>query len=215
MFMKKAKSDVDVAVVGGGAAGMLSAAVAAERGMRVALFEKNAFTGKKLRITGKGRCNVTNNCLPAEVLENVPTNSRFLFSAVNQFSPADTIRLFEKLGVKLKTESGNRVFPQSDKAEDIVLALRRYMKQAGVQVVFERVTDVVAENGCILQIATPNSEAACSSAVLCTGGLSYPLTGSTGDGYAFAEKLGHTIVLPKPSLVPLCEDCLLYTSRCV
>ncbi len=201
--MKRMKADI--AVIGGGAAGMLAAAEAAERGFKVTLFESGTFTGKKLRITGKGRCNVTNNCLPAEVLANVPTNGRFLYSAVNNFTPEDAMTLFENLGVKLKTERGNRVFPVSDKAEDIVAALRKYMKQTGVSVVYEKVTAINASEGRVVSVATDGGETECGAAILCTGGVSYPLTGSTGDGYAFAKKLGHTIVPPKASLVPLCE----------
>jgi len=197
------KLDADVVVIGGGAAGMLASAVAASRGLSVVLFEHNQYTGKKLRITGKGRCNLTNNCSASEVLENVPTNSRFLYSAVNQFSPADVMNLFERLGVKLKTERGNRVFPESDKAEDIVNALRAYMKDMHVRTVFDSVNDICVTEGKVCGVVADMTEVRCKNAILCTGGVSYPMTGSTGDGYLLAEKLGHSVKEPRPSLVPL------------
>lgn len=201
MFMKKLVADI--CVVGGGAAGMLAAGLAAQNGYNVVLFEKNPFTGKKLRITGKGRCNLTNNCLVRDVLDNIPTNSRFMYSCLNRFSPQDVMEFFEGLGVKLKTERGNRVFPASDKAEDVVNALRRFLKTSGVDQRFETVKDIKVENGHVVSVVTENGEMLCSAVFLCTGGRSYPMTGSTGDGYKMSARLGHTITDIKPSLVPL------------
>lgn len=182
---------------------MLASAMAAESGMKVIVFERGKDTGKKLRITGKGRCNLTNNCSANKVVENIPTNGKFLFGAVNRFSPADVMELFENLGVPLKTERGNRVFPVSDKAEDIVDALRKYMSDMGVKTVHERVLSIDTKDGQICGVKTESGYCECRYIILCTGGISYPGTGSTGDGYRMAEKLGHVIVKPKASLVPL------------
>ncbi|MEL4105947.1 NAD(P)/FAD-dependent oxidoreductase [Oscillospiraceae bacterium WX1] len=193
----------DAVVIGGGAAGMLCAAVAASNGRRVLLLEKNERLGVKLSITGKGRCNLTNNCTIRDVLDNIPTGGRFLQSALNAFSPQDAMALFEKLGVPLKTERGNRVFPVSDRASDIVLALRRFAEQSGVLIKRAAATSILTDNGSVTGVVTPGETILCNAAVLCTGGLSYPRTGATGDGYALAESLGHTIIPPKPSLVPL------------
>ncbi len=197
------KQMYDVVVIGGGAAGMLAAAVAAERGHNVLLLEKNERLGLKLRITGKGRCNVTNDCPAGEVIENIPTGGRFLMSALNGFTPRDTITLFERLGVPLKTERGGRVFPVSDKAADIVSALRRYTEGTGVTVKRDTARSIHVKDGRVAAILTNNGKIDCKTAVLCTGGVSYPLTGSTGDGYKIAFELGHTIIRPKASLVPL------------
>jgi predicted Rossmann fold flavoprotein len=197
------KREADVCVIGGGAAGMLAAGMAAQRGCKVLLFEKNQFTGKKLRITGKGRCNVTNDSSVQDVLDNITANSRFMYSSLNGFSPRDVMAFFESLGVPLKTERGQRVFPQSDRAEDIVNALRGFMQKSGVRVVYEAVTDIKTQDGHVTAVVTKQSEAACGGVILCTGGLSYPLTGSTGDGYEMAKRLGHTVTELKPSLVPL------------
>lgn len=193
----------DAVVIGGGAAGMLAAAVAARRGLRVLLLEKNDRLGVKLRITGKGRCNVTNDCSVREALENIPTGGRFLNSAFSGFTPKDTMDFFEKLGVPLKTERGNRVFPVSDSAADIAAALRRACEASGVDIIKGTVKALLTEGGRITKVLTDEEKIDCKAAVLCTGGLSYPLTGSTGDGYKIAAALGHRIVVPKPSLVPL------------
>jgi len=193
----------DAAVIGGGAAGMLASALAAERGIRTVVFEPNPYTGKKLGITGKGRCNVTNEASAREVMEQIPTNGRFLFSALHRFGPADVMEMFESLGVPLKTERGGRVFPASDKAEDIVAALRRRMRRAGVELIHERVTEILTENGAVKGVRTEAGAYPCRAAVLCTGGISYPGTGSTGDGYKLASACGHTVVQPRGSLVPL------------
>lgn len=200
-FMKKTRHDV--VVIGGGAAGMLSAAVAAERGLRVLLLEKNDRLGLKLRITGKGRCNVTNDCSVREAVENIPTGGRFLMSALSSFTAQDTITLFEKLGVPLKTERGGRVFPVSDKAADIVSALRRYLDRTGAEIVKGAAESIRIEEGHVDAVIGSERIFECRTAVLCTGGVSYPLTGSTGDGYRIAAALGHTIIPPKASLVPL------------
>ncbi len=193
----------DVIVIGGGASGMLASAIAAERGLRVLLLEKNDRFGLKLRITGKGRCNLTNDCTVREVLENIPNGGRFLNSAVNGFSPKDTISFFEKIGVPLKTEHGNRVFPVSDHAADIVAALRQYDDKTGVIVRKGTAKEVCIQEGHVSAVIVQDEKIDCKTAVLCTGGVSYPLTGSTGDGYKIASRLGHVIIPPKASLVPL------------
>ncbi len=194
---------IDICVIGGGAAGMFAAGLAAEYGHRVVLFEKNRFTGKKLRITGKGRCNLTNNSSVREMLDSIPTNSRFMYSCLNRFTPEDTMAFFEGLGVKLKTERGNRVFPVSDKAEDVVNALRRFVKDRGVEVRYETVKEIKTEDGRVASVVTGAGETPCSAVFLCTGGRSYPMTGSTGDGYRMARELGHHVTELVPSLVPL------------
>lgn len=197
-----------VVVIGAGAAGLLCSAKAAERGFDVILVEKMQRPGRKLMITGKGRCNVTNAAFELEdLISNVPTNPRFLYSAFSSFMPYDTMALFEELGVPLKIERGNRVFPVSDKAVDIVDALVHYAKSNGVKLVngraaaFERI-----ENRITAVILEDKTRINCDSVVLCTGGRSYPLTGSTGDGYALARSVGHTVTKIKPSLVPLVSD---------
>lgn len=185
---------------------MLSAGVLAARGFKTLLLEPNKLLGKKLRITGKGRCNLTNNCDNKQFLENVPRNSKFLYSSINRFSAADTMSFFEGLGVPLKTERGNRVFPQSDSAHDIANALERYLKKNGARVLKERAVAIKSENGCVSKVITEDSDISCGAVLLCTGGASYPATGSTGEGYKLAESLGHTIAKPAPSLVPLVSD---------
>ena len=192
-----------VAIIGGGAAGMMSGIFAAYSGDEVVIFEKNAKIGRKLYITGKGRCNVTNNCDIQTVLANTPTNSRFLYSALNRFSPQDTIDFFEMNGLPLKTERGNRVFPVSDKAADVVDTLLRISKQAGCKIIHENVVDIIIENSEIKAIKTNNRTMNFDKVIIACGGKSYPLTGSTGDGYKFAKKAGHSIIPLKPSLVPL------------
>ncbi len=204
-----------VAIIGGGAAGMMSAIFAAQSGASVTIFEKMKFTGTKLRITGKGRCNLTNNCTINEVIENIPTNARFMYASLSSFAPQDVMDFFEEAGVPLKTERGNRVFPISDKASDIVEALRQKMRALGVRVVFDKVTDILVkqgENGSeIAGIKTLSQGAPLSfdRVILATGGRSYPRTGSDGDGYTFAKKLGINLIPAKPSLVPL-EICERY-----
>ncbi len=195
-----------IAVIGGGAAGMMAALTAAGCGAEVTLYERNDRMGKKLRITGKGRCNVTNNCDRNEFLQNVPTNPRFLYAALSRFSTEDTMAFFEGLGVPLKTERGKRVFPQSDKAGDIVAALERACRDAGVTVVHRRVGSLLTEGGAICGLVYGNESATYDAVILATGGKSYPLTGSDGDGYRMARELGHTVTDLHPSLVPLVAE---------
>ena len=196
----------DVAVIGGGAAGLMAAALLAERGANTVLLEPNKLLGKKLRITGKGRCNLTNSCDNKRFLENVPTNGSFLYSAINRFSTGDTINFFERIGVPLKTERGSRVFPVSDSAHDVANALERYGKAQGVHWLHKRATALKTMQGALSGVVAEDTEIICGAAILCTGGASYPGTGSTGEGYAIAESMGHTIVTPRPSLVPLVSD---------
>ncbi|MBR5586524.1 MAG: NAD(P)/FAD-dependent oxidoreductase [Clostridia bacterium] len=194
----------DVIVIGGGAAGMFAAGKCAEYGKSVLVIERNASLGKKLRITGKGRCNVTNCCAPEEVLENVINGKKFLMSAVHKFTPWDTMAFFEDLGVPLKVERGNRVFPQSDSAPDIVNALRKYMAGGGVKMLQDRVVSIAVSGGSVRGVVTESGRKfAAESVIVATGGKSYPVTGSTGDGYKIAMKLGHKVTEIKPSLVPI------------
>lgn len=194
-----------VIVIGGGAAGLFAAISAAENGADVTLFEKNDRCGKKLRITGKGRCNVTNDCSTQEFLTNVPTNPRFLYSALDCFDTQDTKDFFEGEGVPLKTERGKRVFPVSDKAEDIVFALTRACSDRGVTTIHEKVVSLLIdkEQNKILGIATDNGEYFADAVIVCTGGMSYHRTGSDGDGYRFAKAASHTVTPLLPSLVPI------------
>ena len=196
-----------IAVIGAGAAGLIAAGQAAQMGAHVILFEKNTKVGRKIMITGKGRCNVTNNCDVQTVLANVPVNPRFLYSALGKCSPADMMAFFEEQGVSLKTERGNRVFPVSDRALDIVDALFFYVKRLGVQFVFScTVQEIVTQNGTVCGVRTADKTYAADRVIVATGGASYPATGSTGDGYRFAKALGHTVVTPRPSLVPLVSN---------
>lgn len=191
-------------MIGGGAAGTLCAALAAGRGLDVVLLEPNRMLGRKLRITGKGRCNVTNDCDAREFISAIPGDGRFLQSAIHTFGTSDTKALFEGLGVALKTERGNRVFPESDRADDIADALTKLARENGVRVLRERATRILTdEAGTVRAVASGGGEIECEAAVICTGGLSYPGTGSTGDGYRMARELGHTIRPCRPSLVPL------------
>lgn len=194
----------DAVVIGGGAAGTLCAALAAGRGLDVVLLEPNRMLGRKLRITGKGRCNVTNDCDAREFIAAIPGDGRFLQSAIHKFGTLDTKALFEGLGVALKTERGNRVFPESDRADDIADALTKLARENGVRVLRERATRILTdEAGAVRAVSAGGGEIECEAAVICTGGLSYPGTGSTGDGYRMARELGHTIRPCRPSLVPL------------
>ena len=193
----------DVIIIGGGAAGCFAAVWAARYGKSVIVFEKNEKLGRKLRITGKGRCNVTNNSSTDEHMKNIPVNPRFLYSSFSNFDADSTMEFFEGLGVPLKTERGNRVFPVSDNANDIADALAREMKNLGVQVVHSRVTKLITENGAVKGVKAGGQEYPCSSVIIACGGKSYPNTGSTGDGYTLAESVGHTVTELKPSLVPL------------
>ncbi len=193
----------DGIVVGGGPAGMLAAVVAAQNGSKVLLLEKNERLGKKLLITGKGRCNVTNDCTAREVLENIPRNSRFLYSAMEAFPPESAIRFFTEHGCGLKTERGNRVFPTSDKASSVLDCLRNVLRKSGVTVRTGRVDEITTKDGNVNGVRVGAEIITAKWVILSTGGVSYPATGSTGDGYVIAKKLGHTIVEPEGSLVPL------------
>lgn len=194
-----------VIVIGAGAAGLMASGTAAERGKDVLLIEKNDKPARKVMITGKGRCNVTNNCnLINDLIANVPTNGRFLYGAFSRFMPADAIDFFEDMGVSLKVERGERVFPESDKASDIVDALNGFSQDADAKRIKGTVKELIIEETQIKGVVLENDEKLFADKVIvATGGVSYPLTGSTGDGYKLALQAGHTIVPLKPSLVPL------------
>lgn len=199
----------DVIVIGAGAAGMMAAGTAARAGKRVLLIEKMEKSGRKVRISGKGRCNVTNARPAEEFIEHVRTNREFLTQAFSEFNNRATIRFFERLGVKLDIERGERVFPRSGKAWDIANALLEYCYENGVKILYEtRVTEIMTLNGRVFGVRYINKRGferreECNRVILCTGGVSYPGTGSTGDGYTFAADLGHTIEPLRPSLTPL------------
>ena len=205
-----------VIVIGAGAAGTMAAGVAAENGADVLLLERNDKIARKVMITGKGRCNVTNNVSDVqEFISNIPGNGRFLYSAFSSFNSQDVIDFFQDYGVKLKVERGNRVFPESDKAVDIVDALNRYITDSGVQRKTERVNRIVTENSQVKGVETESGNYyECDSVIVATGGLSYPKTGSSGDGYKLAKDLGHTITELRPSLSALvcreglCSECM-------
>lgn len=202
----------DGIVIGGGPAGLMAAITAASNGQKILLIEKNGRLGKKLLITGKGRCNVTNNCTVEEVLKNIPRNGRFLYSALNAFSPEDVINFFERNGCPLKTERGNRVFPESDKSQSVLDCLSRLVRQLSITVISDRVTEIVTDDRSVKGVSCGTELYQSDWVVLATGGVSYPSTGSTGDGYKLAKKCGHTVVPPEGSLVPLesvTEDCML------
>ena len=202
----------DCIVIGGGPAGMFAAITAAQRGKKVLLLEKNDRLGKKLLITGKGRCNVTNDCAAQDVLQNTPRNGRFLYSAMTAYPPEKIKAFFEDRGCALKTERGNRVFPVSDSARSILDCLQNELRRCKVTVKTARVRGVAVENGAVKGVMTAEGLMEAHSVILATGGASYPTTGSTGDGYTMAAELGHTIVPAEGSLVPLeteghdCQD---------
>ncbi len=193
----------ELIIIGGGAAGMLAAVEAARSGVKVALLERNPKVGRKIYITGKGRCNVTNHCSVDDVLAAIPQNSRFLYGAVTRTPPSYVEAFFEKEGVALKVERGNRVFPKSDRASDIIDALFFTMKRQGVAIIQDRAVEIVEEDGVVVGVIGEKRDYPCKGVILATGGASYPTTGSTGDGYQMAQVLGHTIIPPKPSLIPL------------
>ena len=202
----------DVIVIGGGPAGMFSAITAAQNGNSVLLIERNERLGKKLLITGKGRCNVTNHCSAREVLENTPRNGRFLYSAMENFPPERVYAFFEENGCALKTERGNRVFPVSDKSQSVLDCLLRQMRKYHISIQTGRVSRILTHNGTVCGVRTKEKDYQAHTVILAAGGLSYPATGSTGDGYEMARELGHTVVEPEGSLVPLetagtdCQD---------
>ena len=195
---------VRVAVVGGGPAGMMAAYAAHDAGAAVTLFEQNDRLGKKLLITGKGRCNVTSDSTVAQLIENITKNPRFLYSAFHAFDTADTMRFFTERGVPLKTERGRRVFPQSDRSADIRDALQRAL--TGVQRIRAKVTSLSCRNGRITGLEAGGVPYVCERVILATGGVSYPLTGSDGSGFKLAESAGHTVTPLLPSLVPLTSE---------
>ena len=195
--------EFDGIVIGGGPAGMFAAITAANRGQKVLLLERNERLGKKLLITGKGRCNVTNDCSGQEVLQNTPRNGRFLYSALDAFPPEKIMSFFEKNGCALKTERGNRVFPVSDKSQSVLECLQKELRRSQVTVKTARVRQILTEEDWVIGVKTQNETILSKWVILATGGASYPTTGSTGDGYAMAEALGHTVIAPQGSLVPL------------
>ena len=196
----------EIVVIGGGAAGMMAAVTAARQGAAVTLLEPNERLGKKLNITGKGRCNVTNDCDQETLMANIPGNGRFLYSALTRFTPQDAMAFFEGLGVPLKVERGNRVFPVSDRSFDISGALERELRRLRVRILRERAAEIVTAEGRVTGVRGERQLHPVDAVVLATGGVSYPATGSTGDGYTMAAALGHTIVPPRGSLVPLESD---------
>ena len=202
MSMKEA----DLVVIGGGAAGMMCALTSAERGVKTVLLDGNRMLGRKVRITGKGRCNVTNNCDIKQFMANIPGDGRFLYSALNRLSPKDTMAFFESRGLMLKTERGDRVFPVSDNANDVADLLAKLCRNAGVEVIRTRAKKILTEDGAVCAVVTNEETIRCRAAAVCTGGLSYPLTGSDGEGYRLAKSLGHTVTPLRPSLVPLESD---------
>lgn len=202
----------DVIVIGGGPAGMFAAITAAKRGRKVLLLERNERLGKKLLITGKGRCNVTNDCDSTGILQNTPRNGRFLYSAMTEFPPKRMMEFLETAGCPLKTERGNRVFPVSDKSQSVLDALQAEIRRSGVTVRTARAKRIIIKDGCACGVETDRGIFESTAVLLATGGVSYPSTGSTGDGYVMAKELGHTVVEPEGSLVPLetagqdCQD---------
>ena len=200
----------DGIVIGGGAAGMFAAVIAARQGAKVLLLEKNDRLGKKLLITGKGRCNVTNDCSAQEVLRNTPRNGRFLFSAMTAFPPERTMSFFRELGCPLKTERGNRVFPVSDRSQSVLDVLQGELRRLRVTVTTARAKQILTEDGRAVGAVTSSGTFRAGWVILATGGASYPATGSTGDGYAISEAMGHTVTPREGNLVPLetaGEDC--------
>ncbi|MGI6124041.1 MAG: NAD(P)/FAD-dependent oxidoreductase [Acetivibrionales bacterium] len=194
-----------VGIIGAGAAGLIAAGRAASLGNSVIVFEKNKRAGKKLLITGKGRCNITNNCSLDELMANIPGNGRFLYSSFNNYNNFDIMDFFESVNVPVKTERGNRVFPVSDRSMDVVNALINYAHRQGTQFIYEAsVKEIVCEENKVKGVLLQNNDFyELDSVILATGGISYPMTGSTGDGHMMARKLGHTVTELKPSLVPL------------
>lgn len=200
------REKTELVVIGGGAAGLMCACTAAARGVDTVLLDPNRQLGRKLRITGKGRCNVTNSCDIKTFMANIPGDGRFLYSALNRLSPSDTMAFFESGGLPLKVERGNRVFPVSDNANDVAGLLARLCQRSGVRVLRRKALDIETADGAVSGVLTAEGLIQCRAAALCTGGLSYPLTGSDGSGHAIAEKLGHSITKLRPSLVPLESD---------
>jgi len=209
MKFMECRMKTDVLVVGGGAAGMMAALTAAQQGAQVTLLERNEKVGRKIYITGKGRCNLTNDCQVREFLTCVPRGGKFLNSALFRFTPQDTMEFFEGLGVPLKVERGRRVFPVSDKASDVIDALFFALRRNKVKIVQARAEELLLADGEITGVKTDSGAFSCKALILATGGLSYPATGSTGDGYAMAQAAGHDVMPCSGSLLPLesAEDC--------
>lgn len=218
MYMKTIKNNCgDIAVIGGGAAGLMCASFISGSGRFVTVFEKNsslkkletdkyfdnAYLGKKLLITGKGRCNLTNDCTNEEFLKNVPENPKFLYSALKCFDTASVMKFFENNGCPVKTERGNRVFPISDKSRDVLEALKRSINRDYCTFINSAVTEIKKNEKLFSVLCNDGKERFFKKVIICTGGLSYPLTGSTGDGYKFSEKLGHSVTPLRGSLVPI------------
>ena len=193
----------DAVICGGGASGLFCAVTLAMNGKKVLLAEHSDKTGRKLRITGKGRCNVTNNCEVTEVLKNIPRNPRFLYSSLYGFTPYDTINFFESIGIPLKTERGNRVFPVSDKASDIADGLEEKCRAEGVKIVYDNIISLKKDSDKVIGLTGEKGEYTGENVIIATGGKSYPKTGSTGDGYRFAQSVGHTVTEITPSLCPI------------
>lgn len=193
----------DVIVVGGGASGLFAAAHIAASGLSVLVVDPNRFLGRKLRITGKGRCNLTNNCSAEDVMKNVLRNPKFLYSALSKMPPEKIMSWFDNHGVQLKTERGRRVFPISDRANDVAEALVSACKESGVQFLQSKVTEILIKEGEVFGVKCSDKEFFADNVILACGGMSYPRTGSDGNGYNLAQKLGHTVVKPQPSLVPI------------
>lgn len=194
----------NIAVIGGGPAGIIAAGFAGSRGKKVKLFDKNNKIGKKLYITGKGRCNITNSAPIEDFFDNIMTNNEFLYSAFYSFTNEDILNLLNSYGLKTKIERGNRVFPMTDKSSDVISTMGKFLMSNNVEIVLNKeVTDIVHESDVFTLIFRDGSKEKFEKVIIATGGKSYPTTGSTGDGYNFAQKLGHTIVAPKPALVPI------------
>jgi len=192
-----------VVIVGGGAAGLMAAYALTKKDKKVYIFDKNKFPARKVRITGKGRCNITNIADMDEIMENIPRNNRFLYSAFSAFSNYDVMAFMDEMGVSVKVERGGRVFPESDNANHVAEALYKAAISNGAEYITSAVKDIEKTGDKLFKVTHEKGEIIANSVILATGGKSYPLTGSDGSGYKLARKLGHTIVTPKPSLVPL------------
>lgn len=195
-----------VIIIGAGAAGLIAAGSAARTADKVILIEKNDIAGKKLLITGKGRCNITNAAEIEDMIMQYPRNAKFLYSALYSFTNEDIIRIIEKNGVKTKVERGGRVFPVSDRAADVVRALKKYAMKDNVTLIHGTVKSLIIEDSKVIGVKTDSKMILADRVIICTGGKSYPITGSTGDGYKFARSAGHTIVEPKASLIPVITE---------